>query len=118
MIFYILLVLVCIGLLFNLLAVVGLFRFPDVYTRLHAATKCTTFGTIFICIASIVFCVSLACTKGSYGIALHALVALVAILLTNPTGAHAISQASYKSGYKPVNAVVDKLAKVKQGDAK
>ena len=37
------------GVFFNLLAGVGLLRFPDVYTRLHAGTKCTTFGSIFIC---------------------------------------------------------------------
>ncbi len=37
-----------IGLFFNLLAGIGLLRFPDVYTRLHAGTKCTTFGSIFL----------------------------------------------------------------------
>ncbi|MCK4433787.1 MAG: monovalent cation/H(+) antiporter subunit G, partial [Methanomicrobia archaeon] len=34
-----------IGVFFNGLGSFGLIRFPDVYTRLHAATKCTTFGS-------------------------------------------------------------------------
>jgi len=36
-----------IGVFFNCLGSVGLLRFPDVYTRLHAATKATTFGSIY-----------------------------------------------------------------------
>jgi multicomponent Na+:H+ antiporter subunit G len=39
---------IVIGCFFNILAAVGLHRFPDVYTRLHAGTKCTTFGSIFL----------------------------------------------------------------------
>ena len=37
------------------------------------------------------------------------LVALIALLVTNPTGSHAIARAAYRSGTKPVGAVVDKL---------
>lgn len=40
-----------IGVIFNCLGSVGLLRFPDVYTRLHAATKATTFGSIFTSLA-------------------------------------------------------------------
>ena len=42
---FIIYLLLGIGVFFNLLAGVGLLRFPDVYTRLHAGTKCTTFGS-------------------------------------------------------------------------
>jgi len=44
-----------IGVAFNMLGSLGLIRFPDVYTRLHAGTKCTTFGSIFICFAIIAY---------------------------------------------------------------
>ena len=95
-----------IGLTFNFLGVVGLLRFPDVYTRLHATTKCTTFGSIFIGLAIVTY------TVANWGAAspayvLHTLVALVALLLTNPTGAHAIARGAYKSGVKPKQAIVD-----------
>jgi len=82
------LIFLALGVFFNILAGVGLLRFPDVYTRLHAGTKCTTFGSI---------------------LAIHTAGALVAILLTNPTGAHAIARAAHRSGVKPVRAVVDDL---------
>ncbi len=44
-----------IGIFFNCLGSVGLLRFPDVYTRLHAATKATTFGSIFTRFSNISF---------------------------------------------------------------
>jgi multicomponent Na+:H+ antiporter subunit G len=103
-----------IGVFFNALAGVGLLRFPDVYTRLHAGTKCTTFGSIFI-IGSVVllglknwwFDNDL---NGSV-LAIHSLFALAAILLTNPVGAHAIARAAHRSGVMPAQAVIDELEK-------
>ena len=100
-----------IGVFFNLLAGVGLLRFPDVYTRLHAGTKCTTFGSIFLCGSVIILGLKmwfLGNTDGSV-LAIHTAGALVAILITNPTGAHAIARAAHRSGVKPYGAVVDDL---------
>jgi len=100
-----------IGVFFNLLAGVGLLRFPDVYTRLHAGTKCTTFGSIFICGSVILLALKLWIQGNSdYSmLAIHTAGALIAILVTNPTGAHALARASHRSGVKPVGAVVDHL---------
>ena len=105
-------ILLALGVFFNLLAGFGLLRFPDVYTRLHAGTKCTTFGSIFICGSVILLGLKTwyqGSTDGSV-LAIHTAVALIAILLTNPTGAHAIARAAHRSGVKPVGAVVDELA--------
>lgn len=100
-----------IGIVFNLLASIGLMRFPDVYTRLHAGTKCTTFGSIFVCLAVIIYGLWkwYDGNKEMIPLSIHSFFALIAILLTNPTGAHAIARAAYRSGVKPVNAVVDDL---------
>jgi len=108
-------VLLGVGVFFSLLAGVGLLRFPDVYTRLHAGTKCTTFGSIFI-VGSVILLgikdwymgTTITGTDGSV-LAIHSVIALVAILLTNPTGAHAIARAAHRSGVKPVGAVIDEL---------
>ncbi len=106
-------ILLALGVFFNLLAGFGLLRFPDVYTRLHAGTKCTTFGSIFICGSVILIGLKMwyyGSTDGSV-LAIHTAAALVAILITNPTGAHAIARAAHRSGVKPVGAVVDDLEK-------
>ena len=105
----------CIGVFFNFLAGFGLLRFPDVYTRLHAGTKCTTFGSIFITGSVIILGLKmwyLGNLDGSI-LTIHTAGALIAILLTNPTGAHAIARAAHKSGVKPIGAVIDGLDRIK-----
>ena len=100
-----------IGLFFNLVGVVGLHRFPDMYTKLHAATKCTTFGSIFLIIAVIMQAAGIWAQGGTSQsvMCIHAVLALVALLVTNATGAHAIARAAHRSGEKPAKAVVDDL---------
>jgi len=100
-----------IGVFFNGLGSFGLIRFPDVYTRLHASTKCTTFGSIFTSLGVITYGVYYWHTEStSYGVlAIHAFIALLALVITNPTGAHAIARAAHRSGVYPKRAVVDKL---------
>lgn len=104
-------ILLFLGVFFNLLGALGIIRFPDVYTRLHAGTKCTTFGSIYLVGSVILLGLKQwydGSTDGSV-LAIHAIIALVAILITNPTGAHAIARAAHKSGIAPVRAVVDHL---------
>ena len=100
-----------IGVFFNVLAGVGLLRFPDVYTRLHAGTKCTTFGSIFL-IGSVILIGFKMWWDGNVNgsvLSIHSIFALIAILLTNPVGAHAIARAAHRSGVMPAKAVVDDL---------
>ncbi|MFP4051587.1 MAG: monovalent cation/H(+) antiporter subunit G [Thermoplasmata archaeon] len=106
------LILLIISIIFNGLGVIGLHRFPDVYTRLHAATKCTTFGTIFMSFTVIAY------SSRQYiitdetkflNLAIHTFVALIALLVTNPTGAHAIARAAHRIGISPKKAIVDDL---------
>lgn len=99
------LVLAGIGLFFDTIGTLALHRFIDPYTRLHGATMCTTFGSIFIAAAVMLYGYSL----GSSAMVLHTIVALVFLLLTNPTGSHAIARAAYRHGVKPKRAVVDRL---------
>jgi multicomponent Na+:H+ antiporter subunit G len=105
-------VFISIGIFFNVLAGVGLLRFPDVYTRLHAGTKCTTFGSIFLIGSVVLIGLKMWWEKDTSGsvLALHSVIALIAILLTNPVGAHAIARAAHLSGVQPVRAVIDELA--------
>jgi multicomponent Na+:H+ antiporter subunit G len=48
-------------------------------------------------------------TNGSV-LALHSAIALFAILLTNPIGAHALARAAHRSGVQPAGAVIDELS--------
>jgi len=115
---WVLYICLAVGLFFNFLAAVGLLRFPDVYTRLHAGTKCATFGSIFISLAVILYGLwkYYDGDTAMASLSVHTFIALVAILLTNPTGAHAIARAAHRSGVLPLQAIVDDLEDAQQGD--
>jgi multicomponent Na+:H+ antiporter subunit G len=110
---YLMIVLIVISAVFTTLGVIGLHRFPDVFTRLHAATKATTFGSIFLAAAVILFGI-VEYTKASsvnqpayITLVSHTVLALIFILITNPTGAHAIARAARRAGIVPEQAVID-----------
>ncbi|ALM75510.1 Na+/H+ antiporter, MbhC-like subunit [Thermococcus barophilus] len=81
----------------------GILRFPDVYTRLHAATKCDTGGAMTILLALALY------TDASVFIKLKLLLLAFLIALINPMVSHAIAKGAYKYGIKP-KVVVDMYA--------
>ena len=107
-----LLILLGIGLIFQTPGSLALHRFPDVYTRLHGATKCSTFGSIFIYLGVVAYATTLS-TPGLI-LGAHTLLVMLLILLTNSTGSHAIARSAYRAGIMPKQAVVDKLAEEKK----
>lgn len=86
-------VLIIVGSFFALVAAIGLVRFPDVYSRMHAASKAGTVGSGLMMLALAVIAADLATT-------LRALAGIVFLLLTAPIAAHLLARASYKAGYK------------------
>lgn len=104
-------ILLTIGLIFQIFGTVSLHRFPDVYTRLHGATICTTFGSIFLYLGVIIYGLLSFFAGDSASLALlsHTFLIMLILLTTNPTASHAIARAAYKSGILPQKAVVDDL---------
>ena len=95
-------ILIVIGILFDIFGCIGLVRFPDVYNRLQASTKCVTLGTILLL-------VGVAVKAASGPTSAKAIICAVFILITSPTAAHAIAKGAYASGVKLwENSVVDK----------
>ncbi len=106
-----------IGIVFNALGVIGLLRFPDVYTRLHASTKATTFGSIFLCLAVVIYALSeYVGTNDSQFLMVitHTVIAAFALAITNAAGSHAIARAAHRSGQYPNPQVVDRLSEAGQ----
>ena len=74
-----------LGALFILVSAVGLVRFSDLYSRMHATTKATSFGLLLIIIgASLHFNVPIVWLK--------ALLVTIFIYLTAPLAAHSIAK--------------------------
>lgn len=79
------------GTAFMFIAAIGLLRFPDLYTRMHAVTKAGTLGIGLLLLAAAVAFSSLSLTT-------RALVAFLFVLLTAPVSAHMIGRAGYLGG--------------------
>ena len=84
---------ISIGLGFDFFGCLGLVRFPDVYNRLQAATKCVTFGTCSILFGTFIL-------MGFSSAGIKCILTILFIILTSPTSAHALARASCKAGVK------------------
>lgn len=83
------------GTFFIVSSSIGIIRFPDVYTRLHAATKSATLGVSGIMIGAFLF------LYVEHGIVSGKLIlGVIFVLMTAPVSGHMISRAAYKSGVK------------------
>lgn len=84
--------LLVVGAIFSLTASVGILRLPDVYTRMHAASKAGTLGSGLMLIALAVF-------SGDVGTITRALAGVIFFLLTAPVAAHLLARAAHAAGY-------------------
>lgn len=83
-----------VGVVFFIGGTVGLLRCPDLYSRLHPATKCDTVGACSITLA-------LALQTG-LDMAVFKLIAVVfLLLLTSAPSGHAIGRSAFKSRVVP-----------------
>jgi len=94
-------VIILAGLLFFLGAVVGLARFPDFYTRMHAAGKGDTLSTMLILLGFALYLFKDGVDLANVLVALKIMGICAFIMLTSPTSTHALMQAGFESGVKP-----------------
>jgi len=104
-------ILVVLSLFFSILGVIGLFRFPDFYTRMHAAGLVGSFGLLFAGLAVLLYAYTLyaAGEAAWFNYGAHVLLALIVVFVTATTSTHAIARSAYRSGNMPKGAVIDAL---------
>ncbi len=78
------------GSFFMLLAAIGVIRMPDLYTRMHAATKVGTVGVIGVMLA-------VALHFSELGTSTRSILIMLFFLITAPVAAHMIGRSAYLS---------------------
>ncbi len=91
------------GLFFCFAMTVGMLRFPDAYTRLHAGTKGLTVGAGLLLLG-------IGLRSPSLVFALRVVLVALFLLVTNPIAVHAIARANYRSERARRHLVVDEYA--------
>lgn len=94
--------LILAGAMFCLSATVGMVRFPDVYTRLHAGTKCLTAGALLVL-------AGVAVLEGSWPMSGRVLLIAIFFLATNPIAGHAVARAAYRQSDVHATILIDEL---------
>lgn len=91
------------GVVFSALGVFGLYRMPDVYTRIHAGAKVIAIGSAFALLGLAIL--------SPYEIALRAIAVLIFLYLTTPIATHATARAAHRRK-EPMTkeTVMDELA--------
>tara|TARA_R100001377_G_scaffold79751_3_gene58198 strand:- start:3979 stop:4314 length:336 start_codon:yes stop_codon:yes gene_type:complete len=74
---------------------VGLLRFPDFFTRMHAASVTDTLATAMILIGLFI-------QAESWLVQVKLVMVLLFVLLTSPTAGHALVMAALHAGLEPV----------------
>lgn len=100
------------GGIFTFLAAVGLVRLPDVYTRMHAASKAGTVGSGLMLLAAGIHAFDIA-------ILTRALAGFVFFVLTAPVAAHLVASAAHGAGYRLARTtVMDDMHEAEKRNAK
>ncbi len=98
------LLLICV--IFTAIGVAALYRFPDVYTRIQGASKCTIFGVLSAILALLLY--AFVCFISSTGESrsltffLRFLLAGILLIALKPISTHIIASVAFRSGIEPV----------------
>jgi len=88
---WVIVALILLGTFLMFLAGLGIYRMPDVFTRMHASTKAASLGVgLLLLAASLYF--------WNMGITTKALTTIAFVFITAPVGAHMLGRAAYLRG--------------------
>ena len=88
-------IIIVVGAGFSIVGAIGLLRFPDFYTRLHAAGITDTLGAWLILLGVLL-------QVESWLVAIKLVLIVVFLFFTSPTATHALARAALASGLKPL----------------
>ena len=95
-----------IGCGLGLSGAIGIFRFEEFYTRMHAASVTDTLCVFFIATGLIL--------QSGFNLVTVKLIFVVALLwLTGPVASHALVSAAYQTGLKPKLGISRKLSSLR-----
>mgnify|MGYP002621728663 CR=1 FL=1 len=77
------------------IGLIGVYRMPDFFTRLHAASVVDTLGTMFITLGLILY-------SGINLVSVKLMLIMLFILITTPAAAHALAKSALHGKLQPL----------------
>jgi len=91
--------LITVGALFLFLGALGIFRMPDLYTRIQAGTKASTLGAMSLILG--VGLLGFVTFTPGYPWLIKTLVIVIFVAIANPLSSHALARGAYKDKLTP-----------------
>ncbi|MGM8364904.1 Na+/H+ antiporter subunit G [Virgibacillus sp. W0181] len=94
--------LILIGSIISVISAIGIIRFPDIYTRAHAATKTTTLAVLITLVGAFLYF----WFAESY-MSVRLLLGIIFVFITAPVSGHLILRAAYRSKVKMSESTIE-----------
>ena len=91
--------LISIGAIFLFLGALGIYRMPDLFTRIQAGTKSSTLGAMSLVLG--VGLLAFTQFDAGYPWLIKSIVIVIFIGIANPLSSHALARGAYKNNIKP-----------------
>jgi len=91
--------LISLGAIFLFLGALGIYRMPDLYTRIQAGTKSSTLGAMSLVLG--IGLLAFVEYNPGYPWLIKAVVIVIFIAIANPLSSHALARGAYKNKLKP-----------------
>lgn len=95
-------ILILIGSILSVISAIGIIRFPDVYTRSHAATKSASLAVLLTLFGAFVY---LWVTEAYFSVRI--LLGIAFVFITAPVAGHLVCRAAYRSNVKLTEATIE-----------
>ena len=92
--------LIVAGLFFFAIGVLGILRFPDFYTRLHAAGKCDSLAAVLVVLGIALFNLQ-EFSGANLLVSIKIMFVAAFVFVASPTATHAITEAALLIGVEP-----------------
>lgn len=101
-----------VGSIVSVVSAIGIIRFPDVYTRAHAATKTTTLAVLITLVGAFIYFLF----KESY-MSIRLVLGIIFVFITAPVSGHLVLRSAYRANVAMTDTTVkDELKKALQGE--
>ena len=100
--------LITVGAIFLFLGALGIFRMPDLYTRIQAGTKASTLGAM-------AFMLGVGFLQPDWMVKI--IIIIVFLTIANPLSSHAIARAAHKRNLKPYTKGEADALEIREQDA-
>lgn len=96
-------ILLVLGAFFMLIASIGMVKLPDLYMRIHAATKAPSLGIFLMMVGIIVYFLN-------WWTSIEGVVVILFVFITAPIGSHMISKVAHNMGVgKHKSTITDEM---------